>query len=170
MNYSHPMKVLPKRLFISWLIMFIIGLLIGFSITFSTDTKEVKAVQFAQKVQEVEQTPELIELGEHRITAYCGCKKCCGEWAKNRPDGIVYGAGGDEFKEGVSVAASLPLGTEILIAGLGEFVVQDRIASWVTEKYDGKVIDIYFDNHEKAQNFGVQQKEVFIIKEVGCND
>ena len=34
--------------------------------------------------------PEPVLLGSFRITAYCSCEKCCGEWAKNRPNGIVY--------------------------------------------------------------------------------
>ena len=41
--------------------------------------------------------PEPVLLGSFRITAYCSCEKCCGEWAKNRPNGIVYGAAGVEL-------------------------------------------------------------------------
>ena len=36
-----------------------------------------------------------------RVTAYCACEKCCGEWAKNRPNGVVYGAAGIELVAGV---------------------------------------------------------------------
>ena len=35
--------------------------------------------------------PERIEAV---ATAYCPCERCCGSWALNRPDGIVYTASG----------------------------------------------------------------------------
>lgn len=92
--------------------------------------------------------PEPVLLGGFRITAYCSCEKCCGEWAKNRPNGIVYGAAGVELKAGVSCASPLPLGTVVEVEGLGEYIVQDRPAQWVIDKYGENQIDIYFDNHE----------------------
>lgn len=38
-----------------------------------------------------EPEPEWIEAV---ATAYCSCEICCGEWALNRPNGIVYTASG----------------------------------------------------------------------------
>ena len=38
-----------------------------------------------------EPEPEWIEAV---ATAYCPCEICCGKWALNRPDGIVYTASG----------------------------------------------------------------------------
>ncbi len=104
--------------------------------------------------------PSEVLWGNARVTAYCSCELCCGEWAKNRPidpdtgEQIVIGAAGRELHAGVSVAApsSIPLGTEIRIDGLNlpqdTYVVDDRLASWAVEKFDGCVIDIYFDSHE----------------------
>ena len=115
-----------------------------------------------------EETVEIIEdekeyLGNFRITAYCSCKECCGKWADNRPNGIVYGASGAELVAGVSVASPLPFGTEIYIDGLGEYVVQDRLAQWVVDKYGDKLIDVYFDNHEEACKFGRKYLDVYEI-------
>ena len=110
-------------------------------------------------------TPEPALLGTYRITAYCSCEKCCGEWAKNRPNGVVYGAAGIELIAGVSAASPLPLGTVVEVEGLGEYVVQDRPAKWVIEKYGENQLDIYFDNHEEACAFGLQYLNVYIKEE-----
>lgn len=106
--------------------------------------------------------PEPVLLGSFRVTAYCSCEKCCGEWAKNRPNGIVYGAAGVELKAGVSCASPLPLGTVVEVEGLGEYIVQDRPAQWVIDKYGESQIDIYFDNHEAASAFGLKQLNVYL--------
>ena len=64
-------------------------------------------------------------------------------------DPIVYGAGGEELIPGVSVACSLPYGTKLQIDGLpGTYIVQDRTAEWVQDKYAGMTVDIYMDSHE----------------------
>lgn len=105
--------------------------------------------------------PEPVYLGEFRVTAYCSCEKCCGKWAENRPNGIVYGAAGVELKAGVSCASPLPLGTVVEVEGLGEYIVQDRPAQWVIDKYGENQIDIYFDNHEEACEFGLKQLNVY---------
>lgn len=144
----------------------IIGLLVGVAAGFL----------FAQKVQGIEQSElkpvEVIEPVEepiikselYTITAYCSCEKCCGDWAKNRPDGIVYGAYGDELQDGVSVASPLPAGTEIFIDGMGFYTVQDKTADWIAENYNNKIVDVYFSNHQDAVNFGKQYRRVFIIQ------
>lgn len=118
------------------------------------------------KVPEAQKTSRssdrLTSLGIMDTTAYCSCEKCCGEYAKNRPGGKVYGAAGVELTPGVSVAGWLPLGTHIVIDG-HEYIVQDRTAKWVREKYDGRIIDIYFDDHQAAWDWGRQQKEIFEV-------
>lgn len=99
--------------------------------------------------------PTYIDLGEYIVTAYCPCEKCCGKWAKNRPNGIVYGAYGIELVEGVSVAAPFPEGTVLLIEGR-EYIVHDKTAERIVRRYNGKIVDIYFQNHETALKFGKQ--------------
>lgn len=108
------------------------------------------------------QPPRIETLGEYRITAYCACEKCCGKWALNRPNGIVYGAAGVELEAGVSCASPLPFGTVVEVEGLGEYIVQDRLAQWVVDKYGENLIDIYFDDHEAAKEFGLQYHNVYL--------
>ena len=128
------------------------------------DTKYIETIRYIEP--EVEPEPELESLGEYRITAYCSCEICCGEWALNRPNGIVYGAAGVELEAGVSCASPLPFGTVVEIEGLGEYTVQDRTAQWVVDKYGENLIDIYFDDHEAALEFGLQFKNVYLKGEV----
>ena len=132
-------------------------------------TETAFVISTPEPVNLVQETPEPVLLGTYRITAYCSCEKCCGEWAKNRPDGIVYGASSEELVAGVSCASPLPFGTVVEIEGLGTYIVQDRIASWVAEKYDNKVIDIYFDSHEAACEFGLKYANVYVEEET-AND
>ena len=106
-----------------------------------------------------EREPQLTSLGTYTVTAYCSCEKCCGEYAKNRPGGKVYGAAGVELTPGISVAGWLPLGTQIMIDG-HEYIVQDRTAKWVKDKYDSRIIDIYFEDHEAAWDWGKRSLEV----------
>ncbi len=91
---------------------------------------------------------------EYIITAYCHCAKCCG-----KTDGIT--ASGEKAIEGITVAMdkSMPFGTKIYIDGVGERIAQDRGGA-----IKGNRIDLYFDSHQEALNFGRQTKEVTIMK------
>ena len=93
-------------------------------------------------------------LGTYKITAYCGCAKCCG-----KTDGIT--ASGTHVKAGRTVAAppELAFGTKLKING-HIYTVEDRGGA-----IKGKRIDIYFDTHEEALQFGVKYYEVFIVNE-----
>ena len=98
---------------------------------------------------------------EFKATAYCGCRKCCGIWAENRPNGKVIGAAGVELKEGVSIAADLsvlPKGSIVEIKGLGTYIVQDTGGAII-----GNKIDVYFESHEDALEFGVQDVYLRIV-------
>ena len=90
---------------------------------------------------------------KYTITAYCHCSKCCG-----KSDGVT--ASGVKATEGVTVAMdkSIPFGTRIYIDGVGERIVQDRGGSIKSNR-----IDLYFDSHQEALNFGRQTKEVTIL-------
>ena len=184
MNYSKRTKRRIKVVLItSHSLVAVIGILIGVGLALlltsagSVETVSAKPLVMEEMVIEdvVEIDAEVIEpeltyLGEYTITAYCSCEKCCGVWAKDRPNGIVYGAAGIELAEGVSVASTLPFGTQIIIDGVGQYIVQDRTASWIAEKYDNKIIDIYFENHEDALNFGKQYHEIYILNERNDED
>lgn len=134
-----------------------------------SQSTEVQPTQSVIPLPEVTVEPEPEYLGEFRITAYCSCEICCGKWAENRPDGIVYGASGEELVAGVSCASPLPFGTVLEIEGVGTYIVQDRTSSWVVDKYGENLIDIYFDDHEAAREFGLQYHDVY-LKEGANND
>lgn len=90
----------------------------------------------------------------YTTTAYCSCAKCCG-----KSDGIT--ASGEKATEGVTIAADtsvLPFGTQVEIDGHA-YTVQDRGGA-----VKGNRIDIYFESHEKALQYGRQTKEVIILK------
>lgn len=92
--------------------------------------------------------------GKYIITAYCPCVKCCG-----KSNGIT--ASGAKAVEGVTIAADtkvLPFGTKIIIDG-NTYTVQDRGGA-----VKGNRIDIFFDSHDKALQFGRQTKEIIIIE------
>lgn len=100
-----------------------------------------------------------VSIGKFKLTAYCPCEKCCGKWANNRPNGIIYGAIGEKLKEGYSIAVDpniIPYRTEVIINGI-IYKAQDCGGS-----IKGNEIDIYFENHDDALDFGVQYSEVFI--------
>lgn len=106
-----------------------------------------------------------------RVTAYCPCEICCGEWAKNRPldehgEPIVYGASGEELISGVSCASPLDFGTSIELEGLGILIVHDRFAEWVVDKHGTYIIDVYMTDHNAAKAWGVQYVEGTIVNEI----
>lgn len=91
------------------------------------------------------------------VTAYCPCEKCCGEWS----DGIT--ASGHRIAPGDKFAAAppeIPFGTLLLIPGYSDepVPVLDR-GSAIT----GNKIDVYFDSHIEALNFGIKYLEITIL-------
>ena len=76
-------------------------------------------------------------------TAYCACSKCCG-----KSDGIT--ASGARATQGRTIAApsTYAFGTEIEING-NVYVVEDRGGA-----IKGNRIDIFFDSHSEANNYG----------------
>ena len=141
------------------------------------DPTRVLPLQKPTQVEEL--APQAIEhdpvsngvevLGEFALTAYCSCEVCCGEWALNRPkdengEEIVYTASGAKAEAGVTVAVDpdiIPLGSDVYIEGLGWYVAQD------TGNFSENVIDIYFDNHVDALEFGRQDAMVSVVAENG---
>ena len=108
----------------------------------------------------VEPEPEA-EWETYIATAYCPCEKCCGKYAKNRPNGIVYTGSGEIAEEGVTIAADwevLPPGTEVEIDGIGTKIVHDKGSA-----IKGNRIDIYFESHQKALDFGVQEVQLRVL-------
>lgn len=118
----------------------------------------------AEKVAEngtekLETASEWESIGEFKLTAYCPCEKCCGIWAKNRPNGIVYTASGAKAEAGKTIAVDpdvIPYGTEVKI-GDHTYIAQDSGSA-----IKGNKIDVYFDSHEAALAHGVKYAEVMV--------
>lgn len=91
-----------------------------------------------------------------RVTAYCPCSKCCGEFA----DGIT--ANGQQATGRFAAAPRIiPFGTKLLIPGYnndGPVPVWDRGGA-----ITGNRLDVFFDTHSKALQWGVQYLDVELI-------
>ena len=113
---------------------------------------ETKPTEEPESEPESESEPELKSLGRFKLTAYCACSKCCG-----KSDGIT--ASGTKAKQGRTIAVDpklIPYGTKVVING----------RTYVAEDCGGSIkqnrIDVFFNSHKDALNFGVRYAEVFI--------
>ena len=87
-------------------------------------------------------------LGKFRLTAYCSCSRCCGQWAGGPT------ASGSMPSAGRTVAmGGVPFGTKLRING-NVYTVEDRGTSY------GHV-DIFFGSHSSALSFGSRYAEVY---------
>lgn len=105
---------------------------------------------YRKRANAPEDTESLI--GRFEVTGYCSCDICCGEKEeKLTKSGTVPRAG-------YTAAADpdvLPLGSYIRIEDT-IYLVEDT-----GREVKGNVIDIYFDTHEEAVNFGRQKHYVY---------
>lgn len=176
MNYSKLSII--DRCIITTTLLLTMGIAVGFVASTRHTTTDVihetaPIVTTVSITETTEPTPETTtetiaedpykSLGTFKLTAYCACEKCCGRWANNRPvdtngNPVVYTASQEIARQGITVAAdrSLPFNTELIVDG-HTYIVQDRGGA-----VNGNHLDIYFECHESAVNFGVQYKEVFI--------
>ena len=113
---------------------------------------ETKPTEEPESESESESESELKSLGRFKLTAYCACSKCCG-----KSDGIT--ASGTKAKQGRTIAVDpklIPYGTKVVING----------RTYVAEDCGGSIkqnrIDVFFNSHKDALNFGIQHAEVFI--------
>ena len=121
----------------------------------TVEDKPVPLVDTVEEPEQPEQETELQSLGTFRLTAYCACAECCGQWA----DGITYT--GTEATPDRTVAVDptvIPLGSTVLIDG------QEYVAEDIGGAIKGARIDIFFPTHQAALQFGVQYAEVDMIE------
>ncbi len=102
--------------------------------------------------EEEEMKNKKVSLGVYKLTAYCGCSKCCG-----KSTGIT--ASGAKAKANHTIAApkNFAFGTKIEIDG-NIYIVEDRGGA-----IKGNKIDVYFNSHLEALNFGVKYKEIYRV-------
>ena len=166
----HRTRARIRLIKIQWLL--ILALIVALIISFVTrpsasvpDEPESSPVR-VEAPEPITETaaPELIELGEFKTTAYCTCVKCCGIWSAEHPSRV-----GTDYvqrtKSGTTPTADrtvsvdpdvIPLGTVLIIDG-HEYIAEDTGSA-----VKGNVIDIYFDSHELAVEYGVQMKTIYI--------
>lgn len=86
-------------------------------------------------------------------TAYCPCEKCCG-----KSDGIT--ATGIKAKAGRTIAVDpkvIPYGSEVIIDG-NTYIAEDCGGA-----VDGNRVDIFFDDHTSALEFGVKNLHAYVV-------
>ena len=96
-------------------------------------------------------------LGEFTLTAYCPCMKCCG-----KTDGIT--ATGTTAAEGRTIAVDprvIPYGSAVTL-----YFADGTSHTYTAEDCGGGIkgnrLDIYFDDHQAALQFGVQSAMVYV--------
>ena len=97
--------------------------------------------------------------GEFWLTAYCPCMKCCG-----KTDGIT--STGTTATEGRTIAVDprvIPYGSTVTI-----YFADGTSHTYTAEDCGGAIrenrIDVFFDDHQAAREFGVQT--AYVYKEV----
>ena len=88
-------------------------------------------------------------LGTYKLTAYCNCSACCGQWAGGPTASGTYPSAGR------TIACDLPFGTQVSING-HIYTVEDRGVG-------GNHIDIYLGSHSEALAFGMQYADVYLV-------
>ena len=96
-----------------------------------------------------------ISLGEFKVTAYCPCELCSGQWGDLTYTGTTAEAGRTIAVDPDVIA----LGSEVEIDG------DTYIAEDIGGAVKGNHVDIYFNTHDEAVEWGRQFKEVLLIKE-----
>ena len=96
----------------------------------------------------------MLSMGECKITYYCSCSECSG------PYGDLT-ATGTRCEQGRTVAVDpdvIAYGTKLLING--HVYTAEDCGSGVT----GDHVDIYIDDHERVDAFGVKYANIWIVK------
>lgn len=103
----------------------------------------------------------LTYLGEFRITHYCACSICCGQYA----DGIT--ATGTAATEGRTIAVDpsvIPYGSRVAIFyddGIIRYYTAEDCGDGIT----GKTVDVFIADHNRARQIGVKSGSVYIVSE-----
>lgn len=171
----HRARLRTRIIKIQWLVILVLlaALIISFTTrpaaspeppVFDTPSELNPPTQATISAPEVPEEPELISLGEFKTTAYCTCVKCCGIWSQEHPsrigtDYIQKTASGTIPTAGRTIAVDteiIPFGTVVVIDG-HEYIAED-----IGGAVKGNILDIYFDSHEDACEYGVQYKTIYI--------
>ena len=159
-----------QLIFSSLVLLLLLAILSGYTTIELDEANEYKIEEVEVLVEEEPVTTTESywkSLGEYTLTAYCSCQKCCGKYAVNRPlddngQPIVYTSTGTIAKAGRTIAVDpkvIPYGSQVQI---GDTIYTAEDCGGAIK---GNKIDIYFDRHQSAWDFGRQKQEVFILME-----
>lgn len=114
--------------------------------------------QTPEKRADIGQNPEKDEYKTilMNVSAFCSCESCCGIWADGQTASGHWIRLGDKF---VAAPSKYPFGTIMDVPGYGRVPVLDRGGA-----IKGNKLDLYFQSHQAALNFGRRQLKVKIIK------
>lgn len=115
--------------------------------------KRASALWWEWESQKTEE-PERTYIGKFKCYAYCPCTACCGKYAS----GIT--ATGTKAAEGRTIAVDpkvIPLGSKVVING-HEYIAEDTGGG-----IKGNKLDIFFNSHREALNFGVRWYDVYVV-------
>ncbi len=137
-------------IYIISLLTLLITLLAVSTKTETTETYTYKVIMTPEySLYNIVETPK--SLGIFKLTAYCGGHCCNGKWAGKTSTGV-------KPIEGITIAVDpkiIPYGTEVYING------QVYIAQDCGGLIKNKRIDVYFESHEEALEFGVKYADVY---------
>lgn len=100
-----------------------------------------------------ETTSGRVYLGKYKLTAYCSCSTCCGKWGARTATGTAP-------VQGRTIAVDprvIPYGSQVHIDGYGTYIAEDTGGAIKNNR-----IDVYFNNHTEALNFGVRYADVYL--------
>lgn len=124
--------------------------------------KEIKSLKEALSKKKKENQERVKRKITVKVTGYCPCSYCCGEWAYKNP-GIT--ASGTRARTGtIAAPKSIPFGTKMKIQGYGNqvFTVEDT-GSAVIESNGVYVIDMWMPTHSQAYAIGNKIVQAEII-------
>lgn len=134
--------------------------------SYAAPTRAVKAPREEPRQDVVtEEVDEPESLGIFKVTAYCACQKCCGKDPSDPWYGIT--ATGTKATEGRTIAVDpkvISYGTTVYFEGPNGF--HEYRAEDCGGAIKGNDIDLYFDSHEDALEWGVRELEVFCMEEM----
>lgn len=141
-----------------FLICFFLGMICGIAIALGgmNQDENIEPLEPSETVTEqitIAETTTAPEVTAYQVTAtaYCGCSYCT--------DGDGITATGTKATQGRTIAVDpsvIPYGTKVIING------HTYIAEDCGGAIKGNKIDIFFDSHEEARQFGRQNLTVYV--------
>lgn len=99
-----------------------------------------------------------------KATAYCPCAICTGKFRTDTgyartASGTIARRNPDGYSTIAVDPSVIPLGSKVYVEGYGFAIAED-----VGGAIKGNIIDVFFDTHSQANNWGVRYRNVYILK------